>query len=321
VVKQLKAGAAPGFTDWASLAFLSTLPGATGVAPRFYGGDAAHRFFVMEDLGGSRSLQDVLMGNDRRPVDTALRRLSRQYARLHAATLGNKGQYHRILEALPESGHRGRHAEARRWLTALARVHRWAQRTGCALPAGFDRACGQLAAAYAEPGPWLAFTHGDPAPTNNHVADDGVRLLDFEYGGFRHALYDLTAWYVLCPLPDALVRAMSRWYRRALATGCAAARNPQDYRRAWGAMAAYRALAILTWIPESALDADRPWVEGWSARAAVLTAVSRLHEAAALLPELQPIGAAAGNLRDTLRGSWPEVDGRGPRWPALRTRG
>ena len=47
---------------------------------------------------------------------------------------------------------------------------------------------------FGEPGPFLAFTHGDPAPTNNHVAGDEVRLLDFEYGGFRHALYDITAW-------------------------------------------------------------------------------------------------------------------------------
>jgi len=49
---------ARGFTDWASLAFLSTLVDAVEVAPRFYGGDVQERLFVMEDLGGSRSLAE-----------------------------------------------------------------------------------------------------------------------------------------------------------------------------------------------------------------------------------------------------------------------
>src|SRR3954465_8427451 len=38
-----------GFSDWASLAFLTTLDDAPQIAPRFYGGDPALRLYVMED--------------------------------------------------------------------------------------------------------------------------------------------------------------------------------------------------------------------------------------------------------------------------------
>src|SRR5919198_3008763 len=47
VLKRNEGDDARGFTDWASLAFLSTLE-AADVAPRFYAGDARERFFVME---------------------------------------------------------------------------------------------------------------------------------------------------------------------------------------------------------------------------------------------------------------------------------
>src|SRR2546423_15483935 len=64
-----------GFTDWASLAFLSTVEEATGIAPHFHAGDVRERFFVMEDLGGSRSLADLLDNGDAATVVEVLRSL------------------------------------------------------------------------------------------------------------------------------------------------------------------------------------------------------------------------------------------------------
>ena len=43
----------------------------------------------------------------------------------------------------------------------------------------------QVARELADPGPFLAFTHGDMAPSNTLFTREGPCLLDFEYGGMR----------------------------------------------------------------------------------------------------------------------------------------
>src|SRR5439155_24052257 len=51
--------------EWASLVFLTALPAARQIAPRFLAGDISGRFFAMEDLGDGRTLDDVLRAPDR----------------------------------------------------------------------------------------------------------------------------------------------------------------------------------------------------------------------------------------------------------------
>jgi thiamine kinase-like enzyme len=316
IVKIIKPGTALGFTDWASLHFLSEVPAAQGLMPQLYGGDEASRFYVIEDLGGSRSLEDVLAGSDRSVLRAVLHTLARRYAQLHLATVGQETRFRRACQAFSEAEAPGRHTEARQWLEGLSRVHRWFRDTDCALPAGFEEACAHVATRYAEPGPWLAFTHGDPAPTNNHVLAPGhaVRLLDFEYGGFRHALYDLTAWSVLCPLPSSLVELVSRAYRNAVAEGSVSFGHAPSYRQEWAAMVAYRALAMMSWIPQSVLDEDRSWVGAWGMRAALLTSLARLSDVAARVTMLAPLSAAADALTKTLERRWGKVVETLPRW-------
>ena len=117
------------------------------------------------------------------------------------------------------------------------------------------------------------FTHGDPAPTNNHVVGGRVTLLDFEYGGFRHALYDMTGWDTLCPLPGPVVRSMRSAYRAAMAREGSAtdlagvAADDGAFDDAWATMSAYRAVAILGWLGPGVLRENRPWVGACGARA------------------------------------------------------
>src|SRR5581483_11634345 len=107
----------------------------------------------------------------------------------------------------------------------------------------------------------LAFSHGDPAPSNNHIASSGVRLADFEYAGYRHALYDITAWAILCPLPWAWVNTMEQVFRRILGASpvWGTLVDGERYREAWAAMCAYRALAMVTWFSPDLLAQDAPW--------------------------------------------------------------
>jgi hypothetical protein len=307
------------YTDWASLSFLSQLPGTRGIAPRFYGGDPVEGIYAIEDLGGSRSLEDVLTGRDPAALRKTLRALAIQTARLHAQTMGREEEFARICRSLPDTGVPGRRQEAERWLGSRTKLYDWLGALRCRLPSGFEVSLEQITHLFAEPGPFLAFTHGDPAPTNNHVAGDDVRLLDFEFGGFRHALYDLTAWYVLCPLPEGLVEEMSQAYRAELATTCSAAADDTLYREAWAHLCAYRALAIMTWLPCDLLDKDRPWAGDWSGRGAALAAVSRLRLAAADVEGLAPVTEAATLLREALRARWPDLGDGLPPWPVLHS--
>jgi len=323
IVKQIRRDPARGFSDWASLAFLAELPGAKGLVPEFLGGDVGHSLFLLADLGGTRSLENVLRGNDPAVAMASLRELALQMARLQAATMMDETHFTVIREALPESDSLGRFAEAEQWLAAEPKIASWFSATDVAVPAGFSDALHRIADTYASPGPFLAFTHGDPAPTNNHIAVDGqVRLLDFEYGGFRHALYDITGWNVLCPLPSPVIAEMGRTFRQELGRSCAAARDDHLYADAWGHLCAYRGLAILSWIPPVVLQENRAWASAdWTARHAVLAALSRIRTATTDVPSLAPVSAVTDQLLSALRARWTKFTGSDeaivPAWRAL----
>jgi hypothetical protein len=288
VLKEITEGLL-GFTDWASLQFLSGVPGARDVVPRFVRGDVPGRWFVMEDLGSGGTLDDLLQGTDEGAARGVLRELAWHYARLHAATSGREAELLRIRDSLPGAGEHGRQREAAVWLAGREKVLAWFDALGLTAPEGFGETLERIAGAYAAPGPTLAFTHGDPAPSNNHVARGGVWILDFEYGAFRHPLYDLTAWQILCPMPEAVVAEMQARYREGLPTGSPLALDDRAFAEAWATLCAYRAIAMLTWISPRVLEENRPWAGDWSAREALLCAVIRLGRVTRGQPSLAPV--------------------------------
>jgi hypothetical protein len=319
VVKWFKPGHDRGFVEWASLALLAELPSGRELGPALLCGDAGHRLLIVEDLGDAGDLDDVLAGRDPAALGRALRALAVRYARLHAATAspGLEERFERLRDALPGADGAARAREADAWTDGRGKVEGWLAAAGVA-PVGLGEAMAAVAAAYRAPGPWLAFTHGDPAPSNNHFGDDGVRLLDFEYGAFRHALYDMTAWDVLCPLPARLVDEMRDAHRDALAPALPAARAAGAYEREWQAMTAYRAIAMLTWIPPAVMDADAPRHGDWTERQAVFVAAARLRRATAEHPALARLAGAADAFAAALADRWPAVAADHlPRWPAV----
>jgi thiamine kinase-like enzyme len=172
---------------------------------------------------------------------------------------------------------------------------------------------------YADPGPYLAFSHGDPAPSNNHLSHDRARLVDFEYAGYRHALYDLTAWYVLCPLPDAWTAAMELVFRQSAGSDLPAAALSDDrqFRVAKATMCAYRALAMLTWFPTDLLIDDRAWTPGWSQREALLSTTLRLQRLCAGISALEPLADLGGAMAEKLGARWPELGAGELHWPGV----
>jgi aminoglycoside/choline kinase family phosphotransferase len=321
ILKQVKPEKEPrGMIDWASLAFLTGTRAARGIAPRLYDGAVEHGLFAMEDLGDAPTLDALLRGADPSAARQALRTLAAEYGRMHAETKGREERFRRCLETLPitdrpDFGLEVAQSQAR----VKHAVEEWSWATRRRPPRDFKRVRRLLYGAIAASSDWRAFTHGDPAPTNCLVAGDTVHLLDFEYGGFRHALYDLTAWYVLFPLPEELVEEMSECYRNELVQMVAPARDERWYRSVWAMLCAYRALALLSWIPRSVLTDDEPWVEEWTARQAVLCTLDRLARVTAPHPGLQTLGEWGHQVGAELRARWPDTTDLLPAWPALQS--
>jgi hypothetical protein len=288
------------------------------LAPRFYAGGARERLVVMEDLGPAVSLANVLEDEQATPAIEALRALAVTMARLLHATGAHEDVYDRLRTMMPGAAGLGRQIEARRWLAAIVRVEQWADAVGIRLPPGFPAACAHIASTYAEPGPFLAFSHGDPAPSNNQLRGAEVLLVDFEYAAYRHALYDLTAWDTLCPLPRAWVETMEQTFLQTAASGplAYALADENGYRQARAAMCAYRALAMLTWLSPDVLSHDRAWVDGWTRREALISTAMRLHATSIGVDALAPVAETGRLLTEAFKLRWPGLgDGR-PHWPA-----
>lgn len=304
-------------TEWASLALLADLPAAAQTAPRLLAGDPLQGLLVLEDLGDGGSLEDALQGTDPARLDALLADMGRCMARMHQATQGREADFTRRCAALPGFDAQARKAEAAHW-RATTRQLAWFAALDSEPPNGFEVALERVAADYADPDGLLAFSHGDPAPSNNRIAGGRLRLIDFEYGAFRHLFYDLSAWAVLCPLPEPQLQTLREAFTAELGTAYPALDDPRTLRDAWATLCTYRGLAVLSWLPLSTLQQDRPWVGAWGARAATLCICARLREHAAAAPALAPVAAAADLLERWLRERWPEQPAVTlPPWPVF----
>ena len=320
IVKHFKAERDRGFDDWASLEFLTRAGAAPALGPRFLAGDATARVFVTEDLGAGRTLEDVLTGSDDKTASDAVVTLAQATGRLHAATLDHHAEFDRLRDAL-----------APRELTPISRAAAvlraaepaltgWLAAVGARVPRGLADGLAALADAVEQPGAFTAFTHGDMAPSNNHISAVGLRLLDFEYGGVRSALYDSLFWNLFCPLPPALIERADAAYRRALAATCTAALDDAVYAAARSVAVAWRTVNMLQWFGPEALERDGPWAPGLTVRQASLWHVERFM-AFGIGGSLAAMTDAVDRLAHALGARWRGERERMYVWPAFRTAG
>jgi hypothetical protein len=299
--------------DWAGNLFLTRC--GINVGPRFLAGSEEARLFVMEDLGHGQSLEELLRGDDERLASGALLSIARLTGQMHVHTLGTQAEYDTVRQAVEPRHERVRIENARYLLDNAGRLRRWVDAVGAAEDPGTLADLEQLARTLADPGPFLAFTHGDMAPSNTLFTREGPHLLDFEYAGMRHALYDALMWLVSVPLPEELIARTDITYRIVLSQGCEEARVDSEYARARASVVAARTVNVLQWISPKALERDREWAPGFTERAALLRHLERCR---VLQEPVNPVPALARtleSLEDRLRERWtvePFV------WPALR---
>jgi len=88
------------FDEWVTLAFLTERAIEPRVAPRFFGGDADARVFVMEDLGPGHTLEDLLRDGDAAAAAEALVALARLIGSLQASLMDVTVDFDRRAAAL-----------------------------------------------------------------------------------------------------------------------------------------------------------------------------------------------------------------------------
>jgi hypothetical protein len=293
------------FNDWAGLQFLARVTPSDPLAPRLYGGDRNARLIVLEDLGTGETLDQVLLGADARAAGQGLVDLAALLGRMHALTIGRQSEFDHLRDTL---GPRDKETEyyTYRWLaTALHDAIR--DLTVTPAP-GLDDELAALIETIKAPGPFLAYTHGDPCPGNDVRVGSRLRLLDFEFGDFRHALTDGVYGRILFPtcwcsnrVPPSVVMQMESSYRAILMQTCPAARDDLLFSRAVVTGCAYWALTMYSWNPVAELLVqDREWGIA-TARQRVLASSEICAQTAEQFGHLEAVGGTLQRIAAKLR--------------------
>ena len=317
VIKRFKEQPERGLAEWASLQFLSDLGLDPPLAPRFVGGDVRARVLLLEDLGEGTTLETFLQGHDPGVAEEALVRVARLVARMHATSRGRAADYERLRGRLAPRRDTTLGEAAAAFRRGRGAVEHWLYATRAQPWQGFARDYEAVARGIEPPGPFLAFTHGDLTPSNVLFTGAGVRLLDFEYGGARSALYDTLFWTLYCPFPAALIARVDEGYRRELMAACPAAAEDAAYRRERSQVMAWRTLSLLQWLSPALLEADREWAPGMTARQAVLWHLDRTLEVMERVETLQDITGTLERLAGRLGPRWAAEMDRMFVWPAF----
>ena len=179
---------------------------------------------------------------------------------------------------------------------------------GLVMSSEVERELAALIDALLHPGPFLAFTNGDPQPNNFlHAGEDDGRLIDFEFADYRHAL--ISAVWIHVPGPAFITVAMPLCanledaYRVALSRGVPEATDDRMFGFGMAACCLAEALDRFNRFPQ--LDPRQPGDHSRLQMVATLesaVAVARRHGA------LLQLASWTERLAHWLRRRWPDAD-------------
>ena len=305
------------FRDWAGAQFLSDLSTEAPHSPRFYGGDRALGFILLEDLGVHRSLVEPLLGDDPRYAERTLLAFAARLGQLHADTIGRAKRFERVQHALSPN-----HAadvqtallqKAAELHTAADRFQAYLDRFDAPVAPQFSSELQAISDATAHPGDFLAYIHGDPCPDNLVDTNGRLRLIDFEFGHFGHALQDGVYARMLFPtcwcanqIPATVIEQIERVYRAELMRGCPAAHDDQLFETALVNMCGYWLITSSSWLMERVLDEDSTWGIA-TVRSRIVARLQTFIATSTTYERLPALRSAADALLERLQQRWPDV--------------
>ncbi|QBJ98335.1 kinase [Rhodococcus sp. ABRD24] len=204
------------------------------------------RLLVLGDLGDSTPFASLLKNPDPDTVTNSLMAMAQALGRMHAATVGREDDFTALLRRA-EVAHCG-DVVAEQAAASLETVPSMlAEHLGIEVSSEVLEVAARAERLFGG-GRFRAFSPSDLCPDNIIVNDEGVRFLDYEWGGFRDATLDLA--YALVSFPACLCSV------------------ELSYERARAMTEAWRAEVVGMWpvfadddfLTERVLDAQLVWV-------------------------------------------------------------
>jgi hypothetical protein len=259
---------------------------------------------------------------DAAKAEAALLRYSTRLGKLHADTVNKSTLFERLSQSVSAHGRTsatmGADVEK-----DIQNVQTLIEELGVLPGMAFLQELREMGKAIVNPGPFLVYIHGDPCPDNVFDNDPDLRLIDFEFGYFGHALIDATYARMLFPtcwcanrLPQSMVEKMESRHRAEFVKGCPEAKENSIWEQALVTICGYWLLNTLAWHLEPALKEDRNWgIAGLRQR--ILTRLEAFAITAEEFGRFPAVHETAGHLRDTLSKRWPEIQPL-PLYPAFQ---
>ncbi|MBI5448279.1 MAG: phosphotransferase [Gammaproteobacteria bacterium] len=312
--------------DWAGLEFLTSIKSTHG--PHFYVGSLAHKFILIEDLGLDHP---SLVGPLTRPssveniqkAEMALIAYVRRVGKMHADTLGKANQFTSILNKIYPRALRYNFISETNGLEVLSQLR--------LLTGDNSHELGNEIKDVLEfsktPGDFNVYLHGDICPDNVYFQGNEIRLIDFEFGDYGHALIDGVYLRMSMPscwcskaVPDNVLQRMEAIYRDELKQRLDLAADDSFYNKQLVYACAYwiiRALQSLhkinlidnEWIcPSGPVDPDSTWVPKENAfRPRILSRLATFIACAKSTGHLPQLCKASTQLLSHLKKIWPEA--------------
>lgn len=185
----------------ASYQFATALATDSRPGPDLLAYDLDARLLVLSDLGDASPITALLKHSDAGSVTNSLMAMAQALGRMHAATFGREDDFAALLRrvGLPDSTD-GIAAQIPDALASVPRILKdelGIDETPSSVLARVERSSRLFAH-----GAFRAFSPSDLCPDNILVNEEGVRFLDYEWGGFRDATLDIT--YALASFPGCL---------------------------------------------------------------------------------------------------------------------
>ena len=311
--------------DWTGAEFLSQVANDGSPGPRSYGGDRAAGLIVLEDLGTGKTLADLLLGVDATQAEAALMSFSATLGRMHAITIGKSDTYtsaRRALGVNPATITPPRLAGDLD--DGIRRFKHGCDALSVPSAAPLEDELRLVLTTMQTPGVFLAYTHGDPCPDNALYSSGAVRLVDFEFGGFGHALLDAvygrmpfpTCWCVN-RLPPEIPAKMEAAYRTELVKGCPEAADDVLFYRALVRACACWMITTTGSLLEQSLGQDAWWGIA-TLRQRVLMRLDAFVGVAEQFGHLEATATTAAMLAARARALWPPEVDEVPLYPAFR---
>jgi Phosphotransferase enzyme family len=305
------------FNDWIGSQFLSALPSQLSHSPRFYGGDRTVGFIILEDVPHHARLVESLLGHDRTQAEQALLRYAACLGQLHADTLGKAAEFEDLFQTIAP------HVKPTKATVEILRYESILERLDIHPESDWLHDLAAIEQAVNQPGDFLAYVHADACPDNVLDTGEALRLIDFETGGFGHALIDAAYGRMMFPscwcanrLPHSIVQQMEDTYRAILSQPCPVVEDDRIFESALVKMCGFWLLQTLTRHFESALKEDSDW--GISTiRQRILARLEAFIAASQEFEQLPALRGTSSRLLDLLRQRWfdsPDL----PIYPALR---